>query len=170
MNEADIPRINDEIACKFLKIEADLRIHRSARELLEGLITAIETEFAIPYVWLSILRVEEAAGLLKTLAASDFISDRLNIIEEEAFREVVPDSTTPLLACGDLRRLFRLLPPSKKYFIRSLAIAPLTFRGRLIGSLNHGDHSPGRYQPDMNTSLLQHLARTVSERLTLLLS
>ncbi|MEK7827893.1 MAG: hypothetical protein AAB299_09220, partial [Thermodesulfobacteriota bacterium] len=41
--------------------------------------------------------------------------------------------------------------------------------GRLIGSLNNGDASPERYRPGMGTTLLDHLAATVSRRLSELL-
>ena len=61
------------------------------------------------------------------------------------------------------------MPPNVKYFLRSLAIAPFSLHGRLIGSLNHGDASPDRYRPGMETALLDHLARTVSEQLSRLL-
>jgi uncharacterized protein YigA (DUF484 family) len=36
----------------------------------------------------------------------------------------------------------------------------------LIGSLNHGDASPDRYRPGMDTTLLNHLALTVSDQLS----
>jgi uncharacterized protein YigA (DUF484 family) len=74
-----------------------------------------------------------------------------------------------VIASGDLRPFFRLMPPNVKYFIRSLAVAPLALHGRLIGSLNHGDASPERYRPGMDTALLDHLAATVSRRLSDLL-
>ena len=101
--------------------------------------------------------------------ASPLLRDRLKIIEQAAFLEIVPDGATPLLVSGDLRPFFRLLPPNRKYFIRSLAVSPLTLHGRLIGSLNHGDSSSERYEPGMDTTLLMHLAQSVSDRLSHLL-
>jgi uncharacterized protein YigA (DUF484 family) len=169
MSEADIPTINDEIARKFRRIEAGLAARRSAAELFETLFAAIEGEFAIPFVWLSLLRLPETAGLRKNLEASPLLRDRLNIIGRTAFLEIFPDPGAPLLACGDLGPFFRLLPDNPRYFIRSLALSPLTLRGALIGSLNHGDSSPQRYEPGMDTALLMHLARSISENLARLL-
>jgi diguanylate cyclase (GGDEF)-like protein len=48
------------------------------------------------------------------------------------------------------------------YFIRSLAIAPITLDGEVIGSLNQADLSRLRYRPGMDTRLLEQLAVKVS--------
>jgi uncharacterized protein YigA (DUF484 family) len=165
MEASDITTINDEIACKFRKIEAGLSVHRSAAELFEALLGGIEREFGIPFVWLSLIRLPETAGLRKGLETSDFLRDRLNSIDKTPFLEIIPDFAAPLLVSGDLRPFFRLLPRTRKYLIRSLAVSPLTLRGKPIGSINHGDTSPARYEPGMDTTLLRHLARSVSESL-----
>jgi uncharacterized protein YigA (DUF484 family) len=169
MNETDIPTINDEIARKFRKIKVGLTASQSAVELFEALLARIETEFGIPFVWLSLIRLPETAGLLKSLEASALLCDRLNSIERTRFMEILPDAASPLLVSGDLRPFFRLLPQNQKYFIRSLAVSPITLHGRLIGSMNHGDASPTRYEPGMDTTLLKQLARSVSNRLARLL-
>jgi uncharacterized protein YigA (DUF484 family) len=44
--------------------------------------------------------------------------------------------------------------------------AGISDHGVMIGSLNHGDASSDRYRPGMDTALLNHLARTVSEQLS----
>ncbi len=169
MNGPDIPKINKRITCKFRKIEARLAFRSSAVELFETLLADIQKEFRIPFVWLSLIRIPEMTGLQKSLEASPFLHDRLNIIENAHFLDVISNGTRPLLASGDLRSFFRLLPPSRKYFIRSLAVSPLTLHGRLIGSLNQGDPSLERYHPGMDTTLLMHLAQSVSKHLRHLL-
>ena len=170
MNKPDILTINDDIARKFRKITADIVTRGSAVELFETLLAEIETEFAIPFVWLSLIRLPETTGLLKSLEASALLRERINSIEQERYLEIVPAAAPPLLVSGDLRPFFRLLPANRKYFIRSLAVAPLTLHGGLIGSMNHGDASPARYEPGMDTTLLTHLARSVSDRLAHLLA
>ena len=169
INRPDIPKINEGIARKFRKIESRLALRRSAVELFEALLADIQTEFGNPFVWLSLIRLPEMSGLQKNLEASPLLCHRLNLIENTPFLEVVPDSATPLLVNGDLRPFFRLLPSNRKYFIRSLAVSPLTLYGRLIGSLNQGHSSPERYHPCMDTTLLMHLAQSVSDRLSHLL-
>jgi two-component system cell cycle response regulator len=169
MNDPDILKANDEIARKFGGIEADLAICRGIGELFERLISGSEEAFGVPFVWLSLLRRPETEAILKPLRKSDILRDRINLIAPKPFLEILPDVSRPLLASGDLRPFFRLMPPNVKYFLRSLAIAPLTRHGCLIGSLNHGDASKERYRPGMETALLDHLARTVSEQLSRLL-
>ena len=169
MNGPDIRKSNEEIARKFGEIEADLSLCTEMGELFERLLLGSEEAFGVPFVWLSLLHMPETESLPGLLAESDLLRDRINIIDPEPFRKILPDASHPLLASGDLRPFFRLMPPNVKYFLRSLAIAPLTCRGSLIGSLNHGDASPDRYGSGMETALLGHLARTVSEQLSRLL-
>jgi uncharacterized protein YigA (DUF484 family) len=165
MDDRDLLKANDEIARRFAGITADLALPRSAAGLFETLLTGIESAFAVPFTWLTVIRSPETASLLEELEGSPALGDRLNILSPAAFAAVVPDTALPILACGDLRPFFRLLPPARKFFIRSLAIAPLTLHGRQAGSLNLGDASPTRYEPGMDTTLLGHLARSVSNRL-----
>ena len=167
--DADILKANDEIARKFGEIEADLAGCREIGELFESLLMGSEGAFGIPFVWLSVLRKPETERLIQILGKSDILRDRINIIAPAPFLEIFPDTGRPLLASGDLRSFFRLMPPNVKYFLRCLAVAPLTCHGALIGSLNHGDASPDRYRSGMDTSLLSHLARSVSGHLSRLL-
>ena len=169
MNDPDILKANDEISRKFGRIEADLAVCRGIGELFERLISGSEDAFGVPFVWLSLLRRPEMQVFLSPLEKSESLRHRVNIIAPASFLEILPDVAHPLLATGDLRPFFRLMPPNVKYFLRSLAIAPLTRHGCLIGSLNHGDASPDRYRPGMDTALLGHLARTVSKQLSRLL-
>lgn len=169
MNDPDIRKTNDEIARKFGEIEAEIDDCTGIGELFERLVLGSEEAFGVPFVWLSLLRTKQTAALPGLLDESDILRDRINIIDPAPFHEILPDDGHPLLVSGDLRLFFRLMPPNVKYFLRSLAIAPLTCRGNLIGSLNHGDASPDRYRSDMETALLDHLARTVSEELSRLL-
>jgi uncharacterized protein YigA (DUF484 family) len=166
MNDPDILKTNDEIARKFGEIEADLAACRGIGELFERLLSGSEEAFGVPFIWLSLLSRPEMEKLLKLLGKSDILRDRINSIAPASFLEIVPDAEHPLLASGDLRPFFRLMPSNVKYFLRSLAVAPLTCHGMLIGSLNHGDASPDRYRPGMDTTLLNHLALTVSDHLS----
>lgn len=166
MNEPDIRETNDGIARKFGKIEADIAACTEAGKLFERLLLGSRAEFGIPFVWLSLLRTPETEALPGLLGKSAILRERINVIDPVSFLEICPDTAHPLLAGGDLRPFFRLMPPRIKYLLRSLAIAPLFCRGSLIGSLNHGDASPDRYRPGMETGLLDHLARTVSGQLS----
>ena len=56
----------------------------------------------------------------------------------------------------------KLFPKNKKYYIQSIAVAPLSLDGDIIGSLNQADFSPLRFKPGIDTSLLEQLALKVS--------
>jgi two-component system, cell cycle response regulator len=166
MDDPDILRANDEIARKFGRIEANLADCGGIGELFERLLSESREAFGIPFVWLSLLGIPETEALREILGRSDLLRHRINIIAPAPFLEIVPDVSRPLLASGELRPFFRLMPQNVKYVFRSLAVVPLFLRGALIGSLNYGDVSPKRYRLDMETSFLDHLARTVSEQIS----
>jgi uncharacterized protein YigA (DUF484 family) len=160
---------NKEIADKFSRIEAELPLFSQPAELFEKLLMRLQDEFVIPYVWLSLVNRPEDSGLLRSIAASEILGDRLNVIDEAPFLELVNQSIKPILANKDLQPFYKLFPKNKKFFIRSIAIAPFMLDERIIGSINYGDAVNMRYEPGMDTSLLRHLTETVSSCLTGLL-
>ena len=160
---------NKAIADKFSRIEAELPLFSNPTELFEKLLMRLQDEFAIPYVWLSLINNLEDLGLLRSITASEILRDRLNLINETQFLEVAAQGAKPILANKDLQPFYRLFPKNKKFFIRSIAIAPFMYDGRIIGSINYGDAATTRYEPGMDTSLLQHLTETISSCLTGLL-
>lgn len=170
MDEAsETIRKNKEIAEKFTRIEAELPLFSEPKELFEKLLMRLQEEFAIPFVWLSIVNRPDVSGLVQSLTASEILRDRLNIIDEAPFLELASLGTTPVLANKDLHPFYRLFPKNKKFFIKSIAIAPITLDGQIIGSINYGDAANKRYETGMDTSLLQHLTGAVSSCLTRLL-
>jgi uncharacterized protein YigA (DUF484 family) len=170
MDHLELQRINEEIARRFQAVEKSISSAGDEKVLFETLLERIREEFEIPFVWLSIVDKPELKGLIGTLQSSDILKDRLNVIDELSYLELTAGSLEPLLANGDMKPFFRLLPKNHKYLLRSVAIAPVTLHTFPIGSLNHGDSSPLRYQPGMDTSLLAHLAAEVSELLSGILS
>jgi uncharacterized protein YigA (DUF484 family) len=160
---------NNEIADKFSRIEAELPLFSEPTELFEKLLMRLQDEFAIPFVWLSLVNRPEDIGLLQSITASEILRDRLNLIDEAQFLELATQGAKPVLANKDLQPFYRLFPKNKKFFIRSIAIAPFMLDGRIIGSINYGDAANMRYEPGMDTSLLQHLTGAVSSCLTGLL-
>jgi uncharacterized protein YigA (DUF484 family) len=160
---------NNELADKFSRIEAELPLFSKPTELFEKLLVRLQDEFSIPFVWLSFVDRPEDIGLLQSITASEILRDRLNLIAEAQFLELATQGAKPVLANKDLQPFYRLFPKNKKFFIKSIAIAPFMLDGRIIGSINYGDAANLRYEPGMDTSLLQHLTGTVSSCLTGLL-
>ncbi len=165
-NNVEILEKNEEIARKFRMIEDGLPSFLNVKDLFEKLIIQIQVEFSIPFVWISIINERDLSGLIQALRSSQILKESLNIIERSAFLDLVANSTKPMLANNHLKCFYKLLPHKKKYFIKSLAVAPLSLNNEIIGSINHGDSSSQRYQPGMDTSLLEKLVSNISARLS----
>jgi diguanylate cyclase (GGDEF)-like protein len=155
-------RINEEIAEKFFEIEVSILSILNFRDLFERLLTEIREKFGVPYVWISMIDKSEVSDLIHTLETSKILKERLNVIDRETFLRLIGGKAKPMLIGGDLKPYYEILPQGQMYFIRSLAIAPITFGGEIIGSLNQADLSRLRYRPGMDTRLLEQLAVKVS--------
>ncbi|MGD8503989.1 MAG: sensor domain-containing diguanylate cyclase [Syntrophobacterales bacterium] len=155
-------RINEEIAQKFFEIEISILSILNFKDLFERLLTEIREKFGVPYVWISMIDKSEVSDLIHTLEKSEILKERLNVIDRSTFLSLIENETRPVLISGDLKPYYKLLPQGQMYFIRSLAIAPISLDGEIIGSLNQADISRLRYRPGMDTRLLERLAVKVS--------
>ena len=153
---------NQEIARKFFEIEASVLSILNFKDFLERLLTEIQNKRDIPYVWISLIDSSDVADMIQKSAPSKILKERTNLIGREAFLKLINNSTDPILVNNNLSPFQALLPHQYKNRMQSLAIAPLTLDGEIIGSLNHGDDSVSRYGPEMDTTLLKQLATIVS--------
>jgi diguanylate cyclase (GGDEF)-like protein len=151
-------KANEEIARKFFEIEKETLAIRNFKDFFERLLFLIEDKFAVPHVWLSIVNGSEISHVLESLESSDLLKKRLNLIGKSTFLQLVNNAAVPILVNEDLKPYYRLLPHRKKYFVKSLAIAPLVYEDELIGSLNLGDYSASRFEPSMDIFFLSQLA------------
>ena len=149
---------NEEIAKKFFEIEVSILSIGNFKDLFEKLLLLIEEKFEIPHVWISIINENDVSHLIKALESSHVLKERLNLVERSVFLELIEDERTPTLVNENLSPFYRLLPENKKYFVKSLAVSPLVLDGDVIGSLNLGDFSGFRFQPNMDTFFLSQLA------------
>jgi uncharacterized protein YigA (DUF484 family) len=162
----DIKRINEELAARFSNVEARLPEDQTIAGLFETLFAGIEKEFAVPFVWLTLQDSEKAAPVIAAVKSSDILRSRLCVISPELFSQILPSGMKPVLVNNDLQPFYKLLPPTSKYFVKSLAIVPFCVGDQIIGSWNNGDASVDRYTPEMETGLLAKLAQSVSRSLT----
>jgi diguanylate cyclase (GGDEF)-like protein len=153
---------NEEIARKFAAVETAILSILKFRDLFEVLLTEIRERFKIPYVWISMIENSDLQSLISSLASSEMLRERMSVIDRRSFRDLVGSTMTPVLVNENLKPYFKLLPQKKKYFIKSMAMAPLSLDGEIIGSLNQADFSPERFSPGIDTSLLEQLAVKVS--------
>ena len=158
----DILRYNEKIANKFFAIEKRILTILNYTDLFEVLLTEIRKKFKVPYTWISLIEKSEISSFIQTLEASEHLRHRVNIIDKDSFVKLVGTNMTPVLANDNLKPFYSLFPRDKRYFIKSIAVAPISLDGDLIGSLNQADISRKRFQPGIDTSLLEQLAVKVS--------
>lgn len=157
-----IAKANEEIARKLFEIELKILTIKTFKGLFEELLILIEEKLQVPHVWLSIIDHSPVTKYIQALHASSFLKQRVNTIPRRVMLDLFGHSMEPILACSNLKPYFRLLPSKEKYFIRSLAIAPVELDGNCVGSLNMADFSEHRFQPDMDTFFLSQLVVKVS--------
>lgn len=155
-------RENDRLTRKFYEIETRFLTILNFKDLFEVLLTEIQDKFSIPYVWITLIEQSEPSNLIKALETSDSLRERINVVSRETFETLAGGELQPKLVNADLKPYFQLLPPKRKFFIKSLALIPISLDGQVIGSLNQADFSQKRYQPGIDTSLLEILAVKVS--------
>jgi diguanylate cyclase (GGDEF)-like protein len=149
---------NEEIAQRFHEIEIKILSIYNFKNLFEVLLTEIRNQFGVPYVWISLIDGNEVSTLVQSLTTSDTLSARMCIVDREIFEDLFENSQKPLLVNKDLTVYLQLLPPNRSYLIRSMAIAPISLYGKVIGSINQADFTKERFQPGLDTKLLQQLA------------
>ncbi|MGV8059581.1 MAG: hypothetical protein AB2L12_16410 [Smithellaceae bacterium] len=166
----EIRRINLEISMKFSTIEVQIAHAKNIAGLFETLFAGIEKEFAVPFVWLTLVDSKNTAPIIAAVQSSGALKNRLCVIPPALFEHILPAGLQPVLANKELQPYYKLLPPANKFFVKSLAVIPFKVRDEIAGSWNNGDILSDRYMPDMDTGLLQKLGQKVSLRLTELLS
>ncbi len=154
---------NEELAQKFYEVEKKILTILRFQDLFGVLLSEIKGQFNVPYVWISLIDNSDALHLIQsTTDLTELLTDSVNIIDASTFFALVGRQTDPILANEGLRPYYKLLPEDRNFLIKSLAIAPITMDGEIIGSLNQGDAAATRFQPGMDTSLLEQLATKVS--------
>lgn len=154
---------NEETARKFYEVEKKILSILKFKDLFDVLLTEIKGQFNIPYVWLTLIESSDALHLIESIDNMDEnLKSSINVVDKNTFAALIGNQTEPILANEALKPYFQLLPPDKNFLIKSMAIAPITMDGEIIGSLNQGDASAFRFEPGMDPSLLEQLATKVS--------
>lgn len=154
---------NETLLKKFYAVEKKILSILSFKDLFDVLLAEIKEQFNIPFVWLSFIKNSDTLALIDAMNdVGQSAQSNINVIDKNIFFALIGNQTEPVLANADLKPYFQLLPEGKNFLIKSLAIAPITMDGETIGSLNQADASENRFQPDMDTFLLEQLAAKVS--------
>ena len=158
----EVARRNAETTKKFFEIEKRILSILNYKDLFEVLLDEIKKKFGMPSVWISLIEKSEVTSFIEQLESSEAIKKHMHIVDKNTFLKLVGTKTTPLLINDNLKAFSKLIPRQDKYSIRSIAIAPISLDGEIIGSLNQAHISPEHFKPGIDTSSLEQLAVKVS--------
>ncbi|MCP3941899.1 MAG: sensor domain-containing diguanylate cyclase [Desulfobacteraceae bacterium] len=153
---------NEKIARKFNEIEISILTILNFQDFLERLLFEISDKFSIGYIWISIIEESSIAKQLHDIQNSQLLKTSTAFVPKEKFLSVTQNSLKPLLANENLEFFDALVPEIADYNVGSIAIAPITLDGTVIGSINQADKDKTRFEPGIDTSLLEQLALKVS--------
>lgn len=158
----EVLRRNEAIRGKFFEIESEILTILKFEDLFLRLTSLIQQKFAVPHVWLSFFREGDLSCMMECLGGESGLGGRVVLVEREQALPLLDNHPGPILRNSDLGAFAPLMPSPMPMGLRSLAVAPLTLDGRLVGSLNQADVDPARFTPDMDATLLSQLAIRVS--------
>lgn len=153
---------NETIARKFNEIEISILTILNFQDFLEKLLSEISEKFTVPHIWISIIRESTIAGHLHDIQNSRLLNSSTAFVSRQTFSQITRNRLSPILANTDLQRFKDLMPESSGWSIGSISIAPITLDGKLVGSINQADPDRHRFEPGIDTSLLEQLALKVS--------
>ncbi len=153
---------NEEIAKKFHEIEISILSILNFQDFLEKLLYEISSKFNVPYTWISIIEESGISKHLHKIKNSTLLQSSTAFVSKDDFFGITDKKLTPLLANSNLEKFDTLMPEVSDYEIGSLAIAPMTLDGEIVGSFNQADTDVYRFEPGIDASLLEHLAIKVS--------
>jgi diguanylate cyclase (GGDEF)-like protein len=153
---------NEKIAQKFNEIEISILTILNFQDFLERLLFEIRDKFSIGYIWISVIEESDIAKQLHDIQDSELLRTSTAFVPKKKFLSVTNNSQRPLLANKNLDIFHALVPDIPTYEMGSIAIAPITLDGKIIGSINQADKDKNRFEPGIDTSLLEQLALKVS--------
>ena len=154
---------NEETARKFHEIEISILSILNFQDLCESLLTQISNKFNIPFVWLSIIEDNPISEYIKSIEKSDILQSKTTFLQRKNFDQITGiNDFSPILANTNMERFDLLSPANLSQKIESIAIVPISLDGKIIGSLNLADLDHERFEPGIDTSLLDQLAVKIS--------
>ncbi len=153
---------NEIIARKFHEIEISILTILNFQDFIEKLLFEISSKFSISYTWISIIEESSISKYFHDIQGSELLSTSTTFLSKNEFKDITRNQVKPLLSNDKLYRFSALIPKTSNYNIGSIAIAPITMDGQMVGSFNQADHDIHRFEPGIDTSLLEQLALKVS--------
>ncbi len=153
---------NEIITRKFHETEISILTILNFQDFIEKLLSEISSNFSVPYTWVSIIEESLISKYLHNIQNSKLLQTSTAFLSKNEFSEITRNRLKPLLANKNIERFKALIPEASEYNIGSIAIAPITLDGEIVGSFNQADQNIFRFEPGIDTSLLEQLALKVS--------
>ncbi len=153
---------NEITARKFHEIEISILTILNFQDFIEKLLFEISSKFSVPYTWISIIEESRIAYYLRDANNSELLKTSTAFVSGKTFTEITRNRLKPILANRQVHLYKSLIPEASLFPIGSLAIAPITLDGEVVGSFNQADENIFRFEPGIDTSLLERLALKVS--------
>ncbi|MBT3387692.1 MAG: GGDEF domain-containing protein, partial [Desulfobacula sp.] len=153
---------NEIIAKKFHEIEISILSILNFQDFIEKLLFEISSKFFVPYTWLSIIEESNITEYLHNIQNSELLKTSTAFISEKQFSDITHNRLKPLLSNKNINQFNALIPEAGNYKIGSIAIAPITLDGSIVGSINQADKNINRFEPGIDTSLLEQMALKAS--------
>ncbi len=153
---------NEIIARRFHEIEISILTILNFQDFIEELLSEIGSKFSVPHTWLTIIEESSISKYLQNIQNSELLSTSTAFLSKKEFIEITNNRLKPLLSNENLDRFNPMIPQASNYQIGSIAIAPITLDGEIVGSFNQADNDIHRFEPGIDTSLLEQLALKVS--------
>lgn len=155
-------RLNEEKMQRFAEMELLLISTHSLRDLIQIIINNYRAVFDLDTV--SLVLIDADYELLRFLDETGLQLDQLPELklaaEASDVKKWFDKKLSPLLT--DFESEHKTLFSKASNNLQSVALIPLIRQGRLIGSLNLGSRTKGRFQSSSSTDFLQRLAAIVS--------
>lgn len=153
---------NEIIARKFHEIEISILTILNFQDFVEKLLVEISSKFSVPYTWFSIIDESRISKYILNIQNSELLSTSTAFVAKKDFLSITRNRLKPLLANHNLENFDTLIPKASQYHIGSIAIAPITLDGEIVGSINQADQDKMRFEPGIDSTLLEQLALKAS--------
>lgn len=155
-------RRNEDAARKFYEVETRILSILKFDDFFHCLLQEIQEKFEIPLAWICMIDKSEVSNLIDSIETCHTLRKHLTVVPRNVFVKLAGESGVPILINRYIKDYAALLPPSRTFLIRSMAIVPIMLYGQVVGSLNLADFAPGRFAPDLDSTLLERLGVKVS--------
>jgi diguanylate cyclase (GGDEF)-like protein len=155
-------KYNEITARRFHEIEISILTILNFQDFIEKLLFEISSKFSVPFTWLSIIEESSISKYLQKIQDSKLLKKSTVFLSREEFSKISRNRLKPLLANTNLDEFKVLIPEAANYKMGSIAIAPITLDGEIVGSFNQADINVYRFEPGIDTSSLEQLAIKVS--------